>query len=96
MNGKMLVQCPVCESRGIKQILGEIKDGFFIIMRFHNAFTKIRGEFEVICSNCSEPVYFKRIERRPNEMLSYWSSRVYRSGTLQGINQTGTLGSVFA
>ena len=96
MNGKMLVQCPVCESRGIKQILGEIKDGFFIIMRFHNAFTKIRGEFEVICSNCSEPVYFKRIERREYEVSNNWSVGFYRSGTIQEINQARTLGSVFA
>ena len=97
MNGKLLVQCPQCEKLGRKEILGEIKDGYFIVMRFHNSYTKIRGEFEVICNTCDEPVYFKTMERRDDGTMSnYWSLGLYRSGTFQGANQAGTSGTAFA
>ena len=65
-NNKLLVVCPTCQMLGKKNILGELKDGCLIIMRFHNNFTRIRGEFEVVCESCSEPVYF-RTERRGSE-----------------------------
>src|SRR4051812_17833673 len=64
---KVLVACPSCEGLGRRQILGELKDGMFVVMRFHNGYTRIRGEFEVLCDKCLEPVYF-RTERRINEI----------------------------
>lgn len=104
MIGQLLIQCPQCERLGRKEILGEIKDGFFMVMRFHNAYTKIRGEFEVICNSCDEPVYFKTLDlpagrqgRRDYGTVSdYWSLGVYRSGTMQDTNQAGTPGTAFA
>ena len=56
MNGgtilKALVSCPNCEGSGRRHILGELKEGCFVIMKSHDpiyGLIKIRGEFEVLC-----------------------------------------------
>lgn len=70
---KTLLNCPTCQMGGTKQILGELKEGCLIIMRFHNHFTRIRGQFEVICDNCNDMVYF-RSERSDNVQQEVFSN----------------------
>jgi hypothetical protein len=52
----------VCYPKGIKSILGEITpEGYFKIMRFHQAYTIIDGnDFAVFCGNCKEKIYIKK------------------------------------
>lgn len=56
--------CPVCETNGIREILGEVdSSGIFAIKRFHSGFTKISSEeFEVICGRCNTSI-FQRIQK---------------------------------
>ena len=106
MSVKAFVKCPTCEQNGITSILGELKPtGHLVIQRFyqyqsgkfHKEYTIIGGDnFFIVCAKCGETVYFKKAERRENEMHSYWGGGIYRQGTLQGTTPTGTLGSVFA
>ena len=58
---RTLVACPVCESQGVKSILGEIGTaGDFIVQRFHNGYTIINSPlFSVKCGRCNERVYTK-------------------------------------
>ena len=89
---KALIGCPTCENKGIRQILGELDpDGNFVIMRFHNGFTKIRGsEFEVICDKCNEPTFFRRTERREDGAMSNNGvKRVFGFGTEGGTIAVG-------
>ena len=63
---KRLLLCPVCEERGVKEILGELdEDGSFIVMRHRgngvNGETKIiSNSFEVKCGNCQEVVFYRK------------------------------------
>lgn len=59
---KNLVICPDCQANGTKSILGEIDDdGYFSILRFHRAYTRIKGkDFAVICGVCNEPTYIRK------------------------------------
>lgn len=57
---KKLLICPVCEARGIKSVLGELKNGQMSILRFHQGETLIVGEsYTVICGCCGAKVYIK-------------------------------------
>ena len=62
MNKKTLVICGNCERNGNRaSVLGEIdEEGYFVVMRFHKGFTKIKSqEFSVICGACGN-VTFQR------------------------------------
>lgn len=43
-------------------MLGEIdSDGYFAVLRFHRAYTRIKGnDFAVICGLCNEPTYIRK------------------------------------
>ena len=58
---KRLICCPSCESRGLKNILGEIdENGDFVVLRFHKRTTRFRGEkFSVVCDECKEEVFYR-------------------------------------
>ncbi len=73
-NQKVFIVCPTCQITGNRQIIGEIKDGMLWVLRYRNAYTKIRGEFTVLCGFCNNEIYF-RTERRgtTNEGTMYGS-----------------------
>lgn len=83
---KTLIACPNCLTLGRRQILGEITDGYLKVMRFHNAHTMIRGEFEVMCDKCGEPVYFRteRKEETIGTVINYWSLGIFGQGSIAG------------
>ena len=58
---KKLIRCSNCESKGIKEILGEIDDkGAFSVLRFHKGSTKIVSDsFKVFCGKCDELVFIR-------------------------------------
>lgn len=82
---KMLIACPNCLSLGRRQVLGEIADGYLKVMRFHNAYTMIRGEFEVMCDKCNSPVYF-----RTNPSNVYGTVLTYMHVQTKGIQTNGS------
>jgi hypothetical protein len=47
----MLVECPECAMRGVKQILGRVlTNGDFMVLRFHHGTTIIRtSQYELVC-----------------------------------------------
>jgi len=53
---KALLICQNCLVQGTRSILGETVNEEFVVMRFHNGFTKIRAEsYSVVCGNCDKP-----------------------------------------
>lgn len=67
---KNLIVCPSCRNNGTINVLGEIKDGSFLIQRFHKGYTRIIGkDFAVYCEICSEPIYIKT--ERKDESLNH-------------------------
>lgn len=58
---KNLIFCGKCETRGVRQVLGEIDtEGNIAVMRFHKGFTLISGaSFSIYCGNCKEMVFHK-------------------------------------
>lgn len=61
MNKNLLI-CPNCESKGLKQVLGEVnKDGSISVLRFKDNSTEVKAkEYVVICGACGEKVFVKR------------------------------------
>ena len=58
---KKLIICPVCKKNGKKQVLGELKDGHFVVERYHKGGTRIVGNcFGVVCDNCGSLIYIKK------------------------------------
>ena len=73
---KQLLVCRFCEEKGIRQILGEIRDKEIIVMRFHLHETRIIAEnYSVRCGNCGEVIFMRKgkHESRGNGL-----ARVYR------------------
>ena len=84
---KNLIICPNCIQKGKKSVLGEIDpDGFFAILRFHNGYTRIKGnDFAVYCGVCSEPTYIRKEERGTDSNIGVaWIHRESFSGTFSG------------
>jgi hypothetical protein len=54
-----LVICSRCQELGTLSVLGEISpDGDFVVMRFHNGYTKIKAEHLIVyCGACNTPNY---------------------------------------
>lgn len=69
---KNLVICQTCQNNGIRQILGEIDNqGHFLVLRFHNGFTRIvGGSFIIACGKCNTQVYFKKGESQEYGTIS--------------------------
>jgi hypothetical protein len=46
-----LIACPICASKGIKQILGKVLDnGNLIVLRFHHGTTIVTAEkYSIVC-----------------------------------------------
>ena len=59
MKNKQLVICSSCQEKGIISVLGEIDtEGYFVVMRFHKGYTKVKAEhFLVVCGACNTPNY---------------------------------------
>lgn len=49
-----LLICANCFTQGTKSVLGELtSDGAFVVMRFHNGYSKIIAEnYTVVCGAC--------------------------------------------
>ena len=67
---KKLLYCPVCATKGVRTILGEINDDSFTIKRRYEAYqhqryhreevtTTMQGNFSVTCGRCNTMVYRK-------------------------------------
>jgi hypothetical protein len=95
---KQLLACPRCENNGRRYILGELApSGHILIQRVHGNngqyrnFTIVGGnDFYLVCDNCGEKVYFKRIEGRNYESSNERISWVYRQSF------EGTVGTIGA
>ena len=69
--------------------LGEMVDGVFKIMRFHNNYTNIIGkDFAVVCETCNEPVFIRKEANGTSG--DYGSVRIYRE-SFTGTFQFGTI-----
>ena len=67
--------------------LGEMVDGVFKIMRFHNNYTNIVGkDFAVICENCKEPVFIRKEDNGTNSDI--------RIAWLHSESFVGTFGTI--
>ena len=61
-----LLICGNCETQGFKEIVGEVDEsGAVLVQRFHRGYTKVIGNFSIICGRCGIEIFFK--ERRQNE-----------------------------
>lgn len=58
---KKLVLCPVCESNGKKEYLGEITSQGFTVLRFNRSVTHITGSEFVITCTCGGTAYVKTL-----------------------------------
>ena len=103
---KQLISCPRCEANGRRYILGELgPTGHILIQRVHGNngqyrnFTIIGGDdFYLVCDNCGEKIFFRKVERRSNDSIvrNEWFFRqtliqsAVANGTAGTINSTGT------
>lgn len=61
---KQLIVCPNCEVDGKKEVLGEIKDNTFKVLRFHKGETIfVSNDFSVYCGKCGELVYYYKNDK---------------------------------
>lgn len=93
---KRLLGCPQCENNGRRYILGEIAPtGHILIQRVHGNngqyrnYTIVGGnDFYLICDRCGKQIFFRKVERRQDEIDSIGVSRFYS----ETFNQTtGTI-----
>lgn len=56
---KQLLHCPNCLQNGNREILGEVTDDGFVVLRFHRGPTIIRGSFSVACGVCGYSCYYR-------------------------------------
>lgn len=59
---KKLLICPNCETKGKKEVLGEVTNtGEVSVLRFHSAETKIKSaNMEIICGKCNEVAFYRK------------------------------------
>lgn len=55
---KQLIRCPVCEGKGVDEVLAELSDEDMKVLRFKGGYTTITGaHFAIICGRCNEVVF---------------------------------------
>ena len=77
---RALISCPRCELNGRRYILGELAPtGHVLVQRTHGKngeyrnFTIVGGnDFYLVCDNCGENIYFKKVERRDYGTFGYF------------------------
>ena len=83
---KNLIICPVCETKGIKSILGETGTaGEFMVQRFHQGFTIIKSpNLAIVCGACGGTAYVKNEATIPYSRLrlSIQQTELSYGGTL--------------
>jgi len=88
-----LIICPSCEARGFREVLGEVdRDGNVIVQRFHRGYTKIVGNFFILCGRCYEEIYFKeRREEVSGTFSNNGSERLHRDSSFEATAAIGSL-----
>jgi hypothetical protein len=94
MNIKKFLICPTCQKNGLFKPLGELDDQGRLVIKRRLDYTIIEGEsYNVLCGNCGEIVFVRRIgERREDEKLNFGSIGIYRETFIGTIIQAESSG----